>query len=64
MEDFRHNDVNITGFRLVASKEPHVRDILKQMDIYERRTGNKLFNHTNVIKVTLYNKQQYQDNSI
>ncbi|GFR85397.1 glutamate receptor, ionotropic kainate [Elysia marginata] len=46
MEDFRHNFVNLTGFRLVDPTDPAVRKILQKMEIYEEQAGITLFNTT------------------
>lgn len=51
MEDFRHNYVNLTGFRLVMYDSPMVRDIVRQMRLYEKHSGVKLLNGSNIIKV-------------
>ena len=51
MEDFRHNYVNLTGFRLVRYEEPVVRDAIKQMRSYERFSRDHLLNTTTLIKV-------------
>lgn len=51
MEDVRHNGVNLTGFRLVDQDELATREILKQMDRYQRRSGARLLNSSYVIQV-------------
>ena len=52
MENFRHNYVNLTGFRLVNDGDLRVQDILKQMRTYERNfPGTKLLNGSGIIKV-------------
>ena len=51
MEDFRHNYVNLTAFRLVQRENARVRDILQQMYKYQRDTGAILMNTSTVIQV-------------
>ena len=51
MEDFRHNYVNLTGFRLVRYEEPVVRDAVDQMRRYEHYSRNRLLNTSTLIKV-------------
>ena len=46
MDDFRHNYVNLTGFRLVNYEDLRVQDIMNQMRIYEKHTGSKLLNNS------------------
>ncbi len=57
MEDFRHNFVNLTGFRLVNYEDLRVQDIMKQMRTYEEYTGIRLLNKSGIVKVGLGNKQ-------
>ncbi len=54
MDDFRHNYVNLTGFRLVRYEEPVVRDAIKQMRSYERFSREHLLNTTALMKVILH----------
>ena len=51
MDDFRHNYVNVTGFRMVNVQNPTTKDILQQMRTYEKHAGVKLLNQSQVIKV-------------
>ena len=51
MENFRHNYVNLTGFRLVNYGDLRVVDILQQIETYQGQTGTKLLNTTGIIKV-------------
>ncbi|KAK7479655.1 hypothetical protein BaRGS_00029121 [Batillaria attramentaria] len=46
MEDFRHNYVNLTGFRIVDPEEKHTAAIIKEMEIYELQTDLQLLNTT------------------
>ena len=59
MENFKHNYVNLTGFRLVNNDDMRVQDILKQMEIYEGNfPASKLLNNSGVIKVSI--EQQHK----
>ena len=51
MEDFRHNYVNLTGFRIVDPGDPHVQRVLQGMEIYERQTDLTLLNTTGSISL-------------
>ncbi|KAK3734903.1 hypothetical protein RRG08_038928 [Elysia crispata] len=51
MEDFRHNYVNLTGFRLVDPSDPTVQKVLHEMEIYERQTDLTLLNTTGSISL-------------
>jgi hypothetical protein len=51
MENFRHNYVNMTGFRLVPRENPRVKDIIRQMYKYQSETGAVLLNTSTIIKV-------------
>ena len=54
MEDFRHNFVNLTGFRLVMAEGQMVKDIIRQMKLYERHSGVRLLNASGIIKVSTH----------
>lgn len=41
LEDFKYNFVNITSFRLVDLSDVSVKEILKDMESYDRRTTNR-----------------------
>ncbi|CAG5126998.1 unnamed protein product, partial [Candidula unifasciata] len=51
MEDFRHNYVNLTGFRLVDPSDPYVRKIIHDMEIYEMQTDLSLLNTTGYLSL-------------
>lgn len=51
MEDFRHNYVNLTGFRLVDPSDPDVRKIIHEMEIYEMQTDLSLLNTTGYLSL-------------
>ncbi|XP_012936808.1 glutamate receptor ionotropic, kainate 2 [Aplysia californica] len=51
MEDFRHNYVNLTGFRLVDPGDPQVRKIIHDMEIYEMQTDLSLLNTTGYLSI-------------
>lgn len=41
LEDFKYNFVNITSFRLVDMSDVSVKEILKDMESYDRQTINR-----------------------
>lgn len=41
LEDFKYNFVNITSFRLVDLSDVSVKEILKDMESYDRQTINR-----------------------
>ncbi|XP_064613530.1 glutamate receptor ionotropic, kainate 2-like isoform X2 [Liolophura sinensis] len=49
MNDFRHNYVNLTTFRLVDPEAPHTARVLQDMEIYQLQTDLKLLNRTGLI---------------
>ncbi|CAL1527178.1 unnamed protein product, partial [Lymnaea stagnalis] len=51
MEDFRHNYVNLTGFRLVDPSDPQVKKIIHDMEIYEMQTDLSLLNTTGYLSL-------------
>ncbi|GFO27211.1 glutamate receptor ionotropic, kainate [Plakobranchus ocellatus] len=52
MEDFRHNYVNLTGFRMVDPSEPYVRKVLRDMEIFELQTDLSLLNTTGYLSLS------------
>ncbi|KAH9493111.1 Glutamate receptor ionotropic, kainate 1 [Bulinus truncatus] len=61
MEDFRHNYVNLTGFRLVDPSDPQVKKIIQDMEIYEMQSDLSLLNTTGYLSlpVSLLNTTGY-----
>ncbi|CAG5135910.1 unnamed protein product, partial [Candidula unifasciata] len=51
MEDYRHNYVNLTGFRLVDPSDPYVRAVIHDMEIYEMQTDLSLLNTTGYLSL-------------
>ncbi|KAH9493108.1 Glutamate receptor ionotropic, kainate 1 [Bulinus truncatus] len=51
MEDFRHNYVNLTGFRLVDPSDPQVKKIIQDMEIYEMQSDLSLLNTTGYLSL-------------
>jgi hypothetical protein len=51
MEDFRHNYVNLTGFRLVDPDDPRTRTVMQDMEIYELQTDLQLLNRSGAISL-------------
>ncbi|XP_076467225.1 glutamate receptor ionotropic, kainate 2-like [Babylonia areolata] len=51
MEDFRHNFVNLTSFRLVDPEAKHVQTVMQDMEIYELQTDLKLLNTTGFLSL-------------
>lgn len=41
LEDFKYNFVNITSFRLIDLSDVSVKEILKDMEFYNRKTINR-----------------------
>ena len=52
MEDYRHNYVNLTAFRLVDRTDPRVNDLLVQMQEYQQLNDQKLLNSSTILKVS------------
>ncbi|ESO92173.1 hypothetical protein LOTGIDRAFT_121144, partial [Lottia gigantea] len=51
MEDYRHNYVNLTGFRLVNPRDRLTQELMKDMEIYEMQTELKLLNKSGYLSV-------------
>ena len=51
MEDFRHNYVNLTGFRMVDPEDRHTQAIMQDMEIYELQTDLQLLNTTGFLSL-------------
>ena len=51
MEDFRHNYVNLTGFRMVDPEDKHTQTIMQDMEIYELQTDLQLLNTTGFLSL-------------
>lgn len=51
MENFRHNNVNITGFRLFDPETERNKQVLKEMRFYQIQTDLTLLNTTGSLSV-------------
>lgn len=61
MNDFRHNYVNLTTFRLVDPEAPHTARVLRDMEIYQIQTELKLLNRTGLISVSMQYEPEHSD---
>ena len=55
LDDFQHNNLNLTGLRLVQRSRGFVQDLLLQMRVYENRSAQPdlyILNSTGVISVS------------
>ena len=52
MEDYRHNFVNLTAFRLVDDTDLKSSELLQQMEQYQTQSKVRLLNASNIIKVS------------
>ena len=60
MEDYRHNFVNLTAFRLVERDEPRVQRVLEDMSLWEKgidgriwEGGYRILNKSGLIEVSI-----------
>ena len=58
LDDYQHNNFNLTGLRLVQRDRGFVQDMLLQMSVYENRSQNVatdryILNSTGVISVSV-----------
>ena len=51
LEDFKHNNINLTGLRLIDRNRGIVAQTLQQMEIFQKLTKRPILNATNIIKV-------------
>lgn len=59
MEDFKHNYVNLTGFRIVDPDNSFTNKIMRDMEIYEIQTDLQLLNKSGSMSVSSFLISQF-----
>jgi len=54
LEDYRHNFVNLTGFRLVNSDDQFTKKVLDEMNYFRENTQLNILNNTALPVRALY----------